>query len=252
VINLFELAPFPAVFACVLEGSMEREMPVRACDNQIESSQTVIQIFMKAKWFCPVRAALAVLLSSAVSVESQDAKPAPLSNVTVTTRAVDSRAAEQLLTAYDAGDSYPSATGRRSLHRLAGAVAVWVEENTNAMKTIHSLTNAGGALAGYEHVVRSKVGFGWLRAGPGERQLHLKNHVANNATIAAAKAAPGVRVANPVFVDPVSGLWVMTTDEIIVALKPGVIAPTYFGADWPRVRALFAPGGQYILSLTNA
>ena len=44
----------------------------------------------------------------------------------------------------------------------------------------------------------------------------------------------------------------MTTDEVIVALKPGVDARAYFGADWARVKPLFPKGGQFILTLESA
>src|SRR5262249_23253504 len=75
--------------------------------------------------------------------------------------------------------------------------------------------------------------------------------VAVKSRLAELRCKPCLEVVNPVFVDPASGLWVMTSDEIIVALKPGVDAQAYFGADWPRVRPMLGPPGQYVLTLTE-
>src|SRR5260221_4198892 len=92
-----------------------------------------------------IRAALvAVLFFPPSPTRSQAASAAPLLAVTVSSRPLDSRVAEQALSAYDAGDSYPTATGRRTLHRLAGAVGVRVSGDTEIAQTIQSLTKLCG------------------------------------------------------------------------------------------------------------
>jgi hypothetical protein len=44
----------------------------------------------------------------------------------------------------------------------------------------------------------------------------------------------------------------VTTEEIIIRLKPEVDPQSYFGAEWPRVRPLSETTDQFILTVPNA
>jgi len=139
--------------------------------------------------------------------------------------------------------------GRRKLLRLPGAVALRVATDAQGRATLDGLTVKGGALDGYKRSAAAKSGFVWLKGGETERELQTKDRTALPAMIASLRRAAGVRTANPVFIEPGSGLWAMTTDEIIIALKPDVDPKAYFGAQWPDTKPLFAPLGQYVLTL---
>src|SRR5438874_1170334 len=57
--------------------------------------------------------------------------------------------------------------------------------------------------------------------------------------------------ATAAFVEPDSGLLRITTDEILLRLKPQVDPRIYFGASWPRVRRLAGTREQFILTLRS-
>src|SRR5688500_14213814 len=81
-----------------------------------------------------------------------------LSKVTVTSRSLSTQAAENLSSAYDAGDGYQSARGPRSFLRLAGAFSVRIREGHEG------LTNPGGPFAGFRREAEGRGGFILLRA----------------------------------------------------------------------------------------
>lgn len=147
--------------------------------------------------------------------------------------------------AYDAGDSYAGARGRRTLLRLRDSVAIRVAAGTETSAKLRDLTAKGATLEGFQVHVQRKDRFALLRGElPRDREPAVLN-----SRLAELRGVSGLESVNPVFVDPPSGLWVMTSDEIIIALKSGVDAPAYFGADWPRVRPMLGPPGHYLLTL---
>jgi len=188
---------------------------------------------------------LAVLLFCEIHPQQLLAADIP-AGITVTSRRVDSLAASNLLSAYDAGDGYASPSGRRTLLRPRDAVAVRVKGNETGEK-LSDLTAKGSALEGFQVEVQRKDRFALLRGKVSSDPAPP----AAKSRLAQLRRTPGLEAVNPTFVDPASGLWIMTSDEIIIALKPGVDAKDYFGADWPRVRPLLGPPGQYVLTLLD-
>ena len=88
-----------------------------------------------------------VSLISALQVFGQVSQTkSALTNLEITSRAVDSRVVENLLAAYDEGDSFSSPGGRRSLRRLPGAVAVQVAADADGRAALESLVATGGVL----------------------------------------------------------------------------------------------------------
>ena len=191
--------------------------------------------------------ALATVLIAVLSAVPTTIRAQALTNLTVKTIRLDEHVIEQVKNSFDAADSYNTPKGPRSLHRLAGAVAVRSVEGNNAKASLDELTKAGGALEGYARHLETKRGFSFLKAS--SLDAKSKGNAAQQK-IEALRKAPGVAVANPVLVDPDTGLWLLTTDELIVALKPGVDAQQFFGEAWNRVKPIFALGGQYLLRLT--
>ena len=149
---------------------------------------------------------------------------------------------DQLSQAFDAGDGFRTPSGRKSLLRLPGKVAVRTTQ-------LGALTNAGGSLAGYALEAELMEGVVLLKATD---DISLpKNAVDHNAKLKALRALPDVRTANPVFVDPETGYWLVNTEEIIVRVKPGVDPAKHFGADWARARRLPGTPDHFIVSLTT-
>ena len=160
--------------------------------------------------------------------------------------------AENLLHSYDAGDRYATPAGERTLRRLAGAVAVRYQPGAQPGRLATNLTVAGGVLEGYEagavHGRRLALFFSRSRARQeseaGARNLEARRN--------ALKAVAGVAAADPVFVDPETGMPLAVAGEIILCLKPGLTAAAYFGADWGRVRPLGGSDDQFLLPLPGA
>jgi subtilisin family serine protease len=149
----------------------------------------------------------------------------------------------------DAGDAYATPNGRRALRRLAGAVAVELPEPAQRPAVLSRLAAADGPLPGYTVDAEPREGLAIFRAARSERQRQIKDPARLRQQMASARQAPGVRAANPVFLDPTSGLWLVAGSEMIICLQPGVDAREYFGADWPKVRPLRGALRQFVLRL---
>jgi subtilisin family serine protease len=168
------------------------------------------------------------------------------SGITVTRGPIVSRVNSNLFAAYDAGDGFSAARGRRPLLRLPDALSVRLPKGSDTTATLNGLRTKGGALEGFQVQVQRKDGFALLRG----ELTRDRSPAAQKAMLTQLRGASGLEAVNPVFVEPASGLWVMTSDEIIIVLKPGVDARAYFGTDWPQVRPLLGPPGQYLLKLS--
>lgn len=150
----------------------------------------------------------------------------------------------QLSEAFDAGDGFQTTGGRKNLLRLPGKVAVRTTQ-------LAALTNAGGSLAGYTLEAELLDGVALLKAPEDAGAALPKTAADHNARLKALRALPDVRTANPVFVDPDTGYWMVNTEEIIVRVKPGVDPAKHFGADWARARRLPGTPDHFILSLAT-
>lgn len=116
----------------------------------------------------------------------------------------------QLFESIEAGDSYATPEGPRKLRRLAGAIAVAADEKLS--------------LAGYESDGSSRHGIRVLRATDSEKRAQLGTPVKLNEKIRQLRGTATGRSANPVFIDPQTGLRLLATTNLIVCLKPGVDA----------------------------
>src|SRR5258708_9300707 len=188
----------------------------------------------------------AMRMLGAMHLERSPAADLP-SGIAVTSRPLDTRLVSNFAAAYDAGDGYAGAKGRRTLLRLRDAIAVRVAKGTETAAKLGNLTAKGGALEGFQVQAQRKDRFALLRG----ELTRDRAPAEQNSRLAELRRVAGLEAVNPVFLDPSSGLWVMTSDEVIVALKTGVEARSYFGADWPKVRPMLGPPGQYVLTLSG-
>src|SRR5712692_2690192 len=159
---------------------------------------------------------------------------------------------EQSANSFDADDFYLAPAGRCSLRRVAGSIVVRFADQTKKADLLNQLIAAGGPLAGYALDFEAGQGFTILAATAAERQRQLRDRVAHQQAVAAARRAGGVRSANPFFVEPASGLGLVVTEEIIIRLRPDVDPRNYFGADWANARPVRGTTDQFILQLAGA
>ncbi|MBX7106062.1 MAG: hypothetical protein K1X57_18420, partial [Gemmataceae bacterium] len=119
----------------------------------------------------------------------------------------------------DRGDFYRAGGAAVPLAERAGQVAVqWSGPADWA-----SLTSAGGMLAGLRVVQELGDDAAILEFAPGPR-------------LDAREAAPvmgraGVLTAAPVFANPATGGYVIALDEVVIRLKPGLDAESFFAGD---------------------
>ncbi len=181
---------------------------------------------------------------------AQTAAAADPLQLKATRKAPNLTVAQQMSDSFDAGDSYQTRSGARILHRLAGEIAVKLTPGADKAQALGPLTAAGGPLAGY--TVDQDLGNGllMLKAPAEERGRQLANPGALQQAINRARGA--VKSANPVFVDPPSGLWMIANEEVIIRLKPETDPVKYFGAFWPNVRRVGGTPDHYILTIPNA
>ena len=78
----------------------------------------------------------------------------------------------------------------------------------------------------------------------------LKQPGAFDNLLQSVRATTVGQSANPVFIDPDSGLRLIATRELIVCLKPGTDPRQFFSPDWNRVRPLASD--QFVLTLPDA
>jgi subtilisin family serine protease len=152
----------------------------------------------------------------------------------------------------DAGDSYLAPHGRRALRRLPGSVVVRFDSGVNQAETLRALVAANGPLADYRLEFESAKGFSILAASRARREIEALRPAAHRQAIAAARGARGIRSANPLFVDPESGLGIVLGEALVVRLHPGVNPQDYFGPDWPGIQRLRGARDQFILPLRFA
>src|SRR5437879_6261059 len=171
---------------------------------------------------------LSALLLATFSLSAQN-KLTPPGERKIRPRGLRSQIAEHRAQSFDAGDFYSTPEGKRTLHRLAGAVVVQIETPSDKSATVKSLARSGGVLDGYSVDFEAVDDFTVLKADSGQRQLHLSQPNALQATIAKARQAAVLRSANPLFIDPRNGHWLIPTTNIILCLQTNVDPKAYFG-----------------------
>src|SRR5262245_29384253 len=142
----------------------------------------------------PTRPYLFFLVAFFAFISQRSLAANELSGLTVTSRPIDGRVVSNLLSAYDAGDGYTGAKGRRSLLRLPNSFSVRVDRGEDRHAKLVALTASGGALEGFAVVLERKDGFALLQADVSQN----KSATAASAQLATLRQSPGISFANPV------------------------------------------------------
>ncbi len=143
----------------------------------------------------------------------------------------------------DLQDGYPIMGKQRTFFRRAGAVAIRAREG-DSLETLMA-----GPFAGYTEVRAWPGGVTVLRAPEAEVARQVAEQGRAQAWLAEVRAAGAAAMANPVLIDPPSGLMMIPFGEIIVRLKEGVEAARYFGEDFARARRLDGTTDQFVVAL---
>jgi hypothetical protein len=162
------------------------------------------------------------------------------------------QAAEQLAQSFDAGDSYPTPSGKKRLLRLAGTLVVQAKAGTLARDRLNELSGERGPLKNYTAHATSSKGLTLLQGPRSDSERQSRDQRLHKDTLTKIRRATGVRTANPVFIDPESGLARLLTGEILIGLQSGTDARTYFGSDWPGVRPLRGSPDSFLLPRDGA
>jgi len=162
------------------------------------------------------------------------------------------KAADQLSNSFDAGDSYSTPAGKRRLLRLAGSVAIQVKPGTQARGSLNELSSVNGPLKSYTGRAEPASGLTLLQAPRDERERQARDPRALRDTLSKVRRSSAIATANPVFIDPDTGLARVMTGEILIALRAGTDARNYFGSDWTNVRPLRGASDQFLLNRPGA
>ena len=142
-------------------------------------------------------------------------------------------------------DAFTSNGNVRQLQRVPGALILRQDKEARA---------EAAALKDYEVVREQVLGeerWTHLRAKPERMRAIAADEAKLDEDAAEVRSSPKVRGADPVFVDPASGLKMMLTGEIIFRLKPGTDPEAFFGEEWPQARRMSGTDDHYLLKVTG-
>ena len=162
------------------------------------------------------------------------------------------QAAEQLAQSFDAGDFYQAPSGKKRLLRLAGTVALQARPGAQTRASLNELSSERGPLKHYTAHATSSKGLTLLHSPRSESERQQRDPRLHKDTLTKVRRAAGVQTANPVFIDPETGLARLLIGEILVGLQPGTDPRAYFGSDWPGVRPLRGSPDSFILTRDGA
>ncbi len=154
----------------------------------------------------------------------------------------------RLANSFDAGDVIQTARGSRPFRRIAGRFALQLQRDADTDAVLGRLTALGGPLAQYQIHRATSDDLILLQGPAAEVNRHLLARAAHEQTLRALRNYQGVRSANPVLIEPDTGLWLAVADEIVIRLKPGTDPQAYFGPQWPNVRPLRGATDQFIIT----
>lgn len=178
------------------------------------------------------------------------AKPRPVLRRGAPHTAVNRQAAMQLADSFDVGDAYATPNGPRKLLRLADAIAVSADAEEPGFRA--RLTAAGTPLAGFKATGRAAHGISVLKAPAPAGNQRRDAAATHEALLKSIRATDAGKSANPVFIDPATGLRLLATSELIVRLRAGADATRFFGEDWTSVQPLFGTTDQFVLTRAGA
>src|ERR1041385_2123197 len=158
---------------------------------------------------------------------------------------------ERRLLAKDFGDKHRLCDGKiTKLYRLQSAAHISVSEADVADRVVQDLCRDGGLFPGFTASRTVIAGEFFLEPKSADMVIeNIDDISAMTARLQAARTHPSVRRANPVFVDPVTGLRAVIRDQINIEIKRDVDPKTYFGNDWTAVEPW--PGHTHTLYINR-
>ena len=211
--------------ASINEATRLRRRPKRAATR----SQLAIELLEE-------RRLLAADIESAISLAASDVAEirAALASGTATKASIaDSLTGSRLV---DAGDFYWADGQRIPLWRVTDEFVLQFGNSTAQA----GLSRQGGPLAGFQASARM-----------GNNLVSFKaSQPVTEQTLAALDTQGGVAWAGRAFVDSVSGSRVWESNEVIVALKPGVSAASFFSTQY-AYRPLVGTPDQFVVTVVG-
>ncbi len=145
--------------------------------------------------------------------------------------------------ARDLGDFYYSGSEQIPLLRYEDQVVVRIAEASTRDGVVSALTAGGAPLAGY--ALASAINSNMLILSKASGSPVLP------AALTQAESLTGVEWVTPLFQAGEGGAWIAVNDEVIVALKPGVPAADFFGAEFSSWRPLLGTPDQFVATLAD-
>jgi subtilisin family serine protease len=146
------------------------------------------------------------------------------------------------------GDSYPVMGVRRTFLRRAGEVAVKLHEGGG----IDDLIAPGAPFARFAVLQTWPQGVTMLRAPADEVARQIADPARSKVWLGELQDSRAAAMANPVLVDPESGLFLVPFGEIVVRLKEGIDPAAHFAADFSRASLLPGTTDQWLLALSES
>jgi len=177
----------------------------------------------------------------------------------------------ELLTKFnliDHGETFVAGDGSITrLYRENGEIAIRLQNATSALSPsqtiqdpltqIHRLQQRGEFLQGYSIANRINEQTFILRAassnvtvGPVMSVPHTSEEL---LTILSGQRGDSINWVSPVYQNSMSGTWMVPLDEVIVSLKPGVTAESYFAGnhDFSGYRPLWGTPDQFVATVNT-
>jgi hypothetical protein len=147
-------------------------------------------------------------------------------------------------TSIDAGDFSWSGTEQIRLHRYTDRFVIKLASGANFATVTEALTRDGAPLERYavSHALDSTRHIFSRDLSSGE---------ARDVDLSAVRDVPGVELAVPLFKMGELGSWVAITDEVIVALKPGIDPAEFFGEEFETYRRISGAADQFVGTLAS-
>ncbi len=154
----------------------------------------------------------------------------------------------QIADTVDRGDSYSAIGGKKRLFRLAGSIVIRLRPQARDSGLIERLTAENGVLPGYHQEVELAPNVFLLRASALESQQQRLEPERLQQVLEKARRANGIQSADPVFVEPETGLACITTREILLRLESEIDPQRYFDQHRFNARPLRGTRDQFILT----
>jgi subtilisin family serine protease len=188
-----------------------------------------------------LRPAIAWLFCCLLVLQSISAAEKAHAGITITRYGGGEEIARNVASSFDAGDSYRTPAGRRSLKRIAGLVAITPRPGASAPQ-----------ISGYSVESQTASGPVVLAIPDKERKRELAERDQLNLRLTGIRQMNGIASANAVFMDPQTGRRLILAQSVIVKLKDGSEAKGWLSRRAQPTRPLGGTTDQFLISMASA